>query len=358
MTRNVSALISLFSVLSFVLGPNAYAHDGSHPDLGASPVRAASHAPIGVMGDHRHKAGEWMVSYRYMQGGMDGLREGTNDRDPAAVLQSGGNAYRILPSSMTMKMHMLGAMYAPTDDVTLTLMGSYLDKEMTHTTYAGMMGSAVAGEFTTHSRGWGDLRFGALVKLWEKDAHSFHGNLSLSIPTGSIKERDTVLMPNGQYASRRMPYGMQLGSGTWDPTVGVTYNGRSGQLSWGSQYLATFRSGRNDEGYSLGDRHAFTGWAAYSPEPWFSLSARLAAHTQQEISGRDRQISGPVPTADPGNYGGEQADLFLGTNLAGQRGLLRNHRLGLEVGLPVYQDANGLQLERDWSVVIGYQYAF
>lgn len=109
MTRNVSALISLLSVLSFVLGPNAYAHDGSHPDLGASPVRAASHAPIGVMGDHRHKAGEWMVSYRYMQGGMDGLRQGTNDRDPAAVLQSGGNAYRILPSSMTMKMHMLGA---------------------------------------------------------------------------------------------------------------------------------------------------------------------------------------------------------------------------------------------------------
>ncbi|MBO6544122.1 MAG: transporter [Alphaproteobacteria bacterium] len=348
----------LYAVFAISITSEAMAHDGSHPDTVAPPVRAASHAPIGVMGDHMHKTGEWMVSYRYMQGGMEGLREGNDGRDPVQALQTGGNNYRILPTSMTMKMHMWGAMYAPTDTVTLTLMGAYLDKEMSHTTYAGMAGSAIGGEFTTHSRGWGDLKVGALTHLWKEGEHALHANMTLSIPTGSITEQDTVLMPNGQQASRRMPYGMQLGSGTWDPTIGATYNGRSDAWSWGAQYLATLRPGRNDEGYNLGNRHAVTAWSAYSFEPGLSLSARLAAHTQQQISGADRQIAGPVPTADPRNYGGEQADVFLGANIAGQSGLLRNHRLGVEVGLPVYRNLNGLQLERDWSVTIGYQYSF
>jgi len=30
-----------------------------------SSARPDGHAPIGVMGEHTHKAGEWMLSYRY-----------------------------------------------------------------------------------------------------------------------------------------------------------------------------------------------------------------------------------------------------------------------------------------------------
>lgn len=37
-------------------------------------VRADGHAPIGVMGDHTHAAGEWMFSYRYMRMEMGGQR--------------------------------------------------------------------------------------------------------------------------------------------------------------------------------------------------------------------------------------------------------------------------------------------
>ena len=72
----------LYAVFAISITSEAMAHDGSHPDTVAPPVRAASHAPIGVMGDHMHKTGEWMVSYRYMQGGMEGLREGNDGRDP------------------------------------------------------------------------------------------------------------------------------------------------------------------------------------------------------------------------------------------------------------------------------------
>ena len=46
---------------------------------------ALDHGPIGVMGDHRHNKGEWMVSYRYMHMDMQGVQIGTSDADPEGV---------------------------------------------------------------------------------------------------------------------------------------------------------------------------------------------------------------------------------------------------------------------------------
>ena len=40
-------------------------------------TRAITHAPIGVMGDHMHKQGEMMVSYRIMNMKMSGNLQGT-----------------------------------------------------------------------------------------------------------------------------------------------------------------------------------------------------------------------------------------------------------------------------------------
>ena len=49
--------------------------------------RPDSHAPIGVMGDHGHKAGEVMLSYRFMAIGMQGLQSGTSTVEIAEVLK-------------------------------------------------------------------------------------------------------------------------------------------------------------------------------------------------------------------------------------------------------------------------------
>ena len=42
----------------------------------AASMGASSHAPVGVMGDHHHKVGEWMLSYRYMAMEMEGNLDG------------------------------------------------------------------------------------------------------------------------------------------------------------------------------------------------------------------------------------------------------------------------------------------
>ena len=49
--------------------------------------RAIDHAPIGVMGDHYHGKGEWMVSLRHMRMSMAGNRDGTSDLTDGAIIK-------------------------------------------------------------------------------------------------------------------------------------------------------------------------------------------------------------------------------------------------------------------------------
>jgi len=358
-----------------------YAHDSGVPPGTAITVssdhhggiRADGHAPIGVMGDHMHKAGEFMLSYRFMHMDMAGNRIGTDEVSPEEIVTTVPNRFfgqpmqpqtlRVVPTEMPMNMHMFGAMYAPTDWITLMGMVNYIDKSMDHITFDGPMGNTRLGTFTTESEGFGDTSLTALIRLFDKprvDGNDHvHLNLGLSLPTGSITETDDILTPMGGTPTVRLPYSMQLGSGTFDLLPGITYTGRDGDFSWGAQYRATLRlEDENDEGYRRGHVHEATAWLAYQWEPWISTSLRVAGSSEGQIEGIDPNIMGPVQTADPDNYGGERVDLFAGVNLVGQNGDLRGHRLAFEVGAPVYQDLNGPQMETDWTLTVGWQKAW
>ena len=258
---------------------------------------------------------------------------------------------------MQMQMHMFGAMYGLSERVTLMAMLPYIEKTMDHITFQGGAGTNVLGGFETNSSGWGDVKLSALVGLAEWGSNSLHLNLGVSLPTGSTSEEDSILTPMGTRPTVRLPYAMQLGSGTYDLLPGITYNGGAGNTRWGAQLAGVIRTEKND-GYKLGDEARLTAWASYQPTPAVSFSGRIEGRTIGDISGRDSRIMGPVQTADPDNYGGDSVWLHAGINLIGQRGALRGHRLALEVGAPVYQDLNGPQLETDWMATLGWQLAF
>lgn len=40
------------------------------------------------------------------------------------------------------------------------------------------------------------------------------------------------------------------------------------------------------------------------------------------------------------------------------RGVLRDNRFGIEAGIPIYQRLTGPQLEADYRLIAGWQYAF
>ena len=85
---------------------------------------------------------------------------------------------------------------------------------------------------------------------------------------------------------------------------------------------------------------------------------RLTYVDERAIDGADPQIAAPVTTANPDNYGGERLDLGVGLNLVGQQGGMRGHRLALEYQSTVNQNTNGVQMEMQSMLMLGYQYAF
>ena len=351
--------------LALAAAPHAAAHEHD-----PSAPHAKDHAPIGVMGDHRHSKGEWMLSYRYMRMDMAGNRDGTDAISPDEIVTSVPNRFagqpmmpptlRVVPENMTMNMHMAGVMYGLTDRITLMGMVNWLSNEMDHITYQGGMGTNRLGGFTTESEGFGDTSLTAIIGLDDGSDPDRQVNLNVgfSLPTGSTTETSQVLTPMNMTPTLRLPYPMQLGSGTVDFKPALTVRKHSGQWSFGAQGAAVFPLGNNDEGYSRGDRYEVTSWIAYEAQPWISVSARLKGVSQSEIDGVDRAIMTPAQTADPDNYGGETLEALAGVNLVGQSGALRGHRLALEVGLPLYRDLNGPQLETDMTFTLGWQKAW
>ncbi|MEM9280978.1 MAG: transporter [Verrucomicrobiota bacterium] len=318
-------------------------------DVPWDPHRVDSHAPIGVMGDHMHHAGELMLSYRYMYMDMRRNYVGSDEVSARSQLSTPANGpFQIMPTDMRTEMHMYGAMYAPSDWLTLMAMMPIIDKSMNHLVVNG-------SQFTTRTNGIGDFKFGGLVKLFENGNTRAHLNLSLSAPTGSITETGFV-PPAGQVI--RLPYPMQLGSGTWDLMPGFTWLGQCGDFSWGSQLLGTVRLGENEESYALGDEITANIWGAVKLTDSVSTSLRLTGKSWGDIDGRDPLIRGPVPTANPDLRGGERIDVFAGINYYCQQGVFKGHRLAVEAGLPVYQDLDGPQLGMDWMITLGWQKAF
>ncbi len=321
------------------------------PAPGESPIdlwdagRPDSHAPIGVMGDHTHEAGEFMLSYRYMYMPMRSNYDGNDSVSDAAVLED----YMVVPTEMDMHMHMIGAMYAPTDWATFMFMAPYSYLSMDHLRRDGT-------RFSTESEGWGDLSLTGLFKVVDANRQRVHLHLGVGFPTGSVDEKDVVPGPG----LTQLPYPMQIGSGSWSIRPGVTYLGQADRCSWGAQVLGDIYLDDNDQGYRLGDTVNASIWAAYQLTEKLSSSLRLNGRHWEDISGAAKNLvipAGAVPTADPDLRGGSQLDVGVGFNYQ-FGGALAGNRLAVEALFPIYRDLDGPQLGSEWTLVAGWQFSF
>ena len=289
---------------------------------------------------HTHQRGEWMVGYSFMYMDMHGNRDGTNNLSPGDVLAEG---YMVTPTSMDMEMHMFNAMYGITDQLTAMVMLPYIRKSMDHLRMDGV-------RFTTESRGIGDVSMMGLYDLYRDGPHRLIGVLGVSFPTGSISESDNLPgMPAG--ASTRLPYPMQLGSGTFDLLPGMTYLGQTLGWQWGLHSDGTVRLDENKYDYRLGNAYEVSGWGARKITKWASGSIRLVWDQWFDIHGADSVlIPAMVPTADPNLRAGQRLTVMLGVNVFAEEGRLKGLRGTIEGGIPTYQHLDGPQLEMDWTL--------
>ena len=315
--------------------------------------RPDAHAPIGVMGDHLHAKGGFMVSLRYMNMQMKGNKSGSSSIEDATIY----NSYMVAPQKMSMDMYMLGVMYAPTNKLTLMLMQNFVKNDMDLTAKMMMMGSPMPmfTKFSTSSTGLGDLKLGGLYSVYAKGNNSIHLNASLSIPVGSITEKDDTPM----MANAKLPYRMQLGSGTYDVSLGATFKGNTESISWGVQPIFLFRTGTNDSGYTLGNNQQVNIWGAYKVSNSISVSARVLGINEQKISGVDAMLNPMmIPTANTLNYGGKRINSYVGCNVSfPQTSILKDVRVGLEAGLPIYENYNGIQMNEEMTFNLGLKYS-
>ena len=300
---------------------------------------AAPDAPIGIMGHHMHPQGEWMVSYSYMQMDMEGFRDGT-DRVATPLV-----GYAVTPTGMDMDMHMLGAMYGYSDKLTLMAMLPVVSTSM------DMTMNMTSAQFTTNASGVGDLKLTALFQT----GNHWVSSVGLNLPTGSIDETDaTPTNPDMQ-----LPYPMQLGSGSYEISLGTTYIKMYGNNSWGNKADVIVRLNDNDRDYKLGNSVAISSWYSYGVTDKSTVSARLKLSDWGNISGEDADLAGMVamnmsPMVFANLRAGTRADVLLGYNYQLTQAVL----VGLEVGVPVYQNLDGPQMETDLTLQAGVQYEF
>ncbi len=320
-------------------------YTGSRPD---------GHAPIGVMGDHTHGKGEFMFSYRFMYMAMEGSRIGSSSISDADVVSSEGKNFVITPTEMPMQMHMLGMMYAPTSRITLMAMLPILSSSMDHLARNG-------NTFSTSSSGIGDVSIGGMWLFHKGESTRTHANLSVRIPTGSIDAMDVT--PASAPNEAVLPYPMQLGSGTVDIEPGITELGQSGDWSYGAQGKYLLRFGENSAEYKIGNKLSLTAWGARKLSDLISASLRADFTSLGDIDGADARFAGAVenrmvPTVFSELRAGKRLDLILGTNIElPKTSVLKGLRWALELGVPVYQNLDGPQLETDLVVTTGLQYA-
>lgn len=315
-------------------------------------ARPDGHAPIGVMRDHVHKKGEYMLSYRYDYMSMKGNKQNSDSISTQDIL--GNNGYMMSPSEMDMRMHMVGAMYGVTNNLTTMIMGSFISTKM-------KMVNSMNNDSTTKEdvSGFGDTSIDAMYNFFKDKSSHAQLNLGISIPTGSIKRNE---------GGSRVAYVMQPGSGSYEFNPGLSYSGFQDSYSYGAQLNGKFRLNTNNSGYKLGDVYNTTFWTAKKMNEAFSLSSRLSYTITEKTDGYDRAIrtehgsmmsTMPMgPTTNATFSGGKRLDFLLGANFIVPSGALKGHRLAIEAGTPLYQKVNGIQMKNRYNITLGWQKSF
>ena len=339
MRTRASGVLALAAVLTAAPALTAQDYDwrGDRPD---------GYAPIGVWNDFVLSEGQVQFGYRLGVDNLDGLKAGEFEVGILDVL----DVFASTPISSQTLTHVFSAAYSPVARVSLIAQVpiqmidvDQLDRELFL--------------YSSQSNSIGDIRVDALASVYQVGPYRAHASAGISVPTGSI---DAEGAQPGSTADSRLPYTLQVGSGTLDLHPGLTFQAMNEHGSVGLQASGTVRMGENDQGYTLGNRVGVAGWAGFLVSDQVSISARINYQQWQSVSGSDATfdaardaIENPLVFTEL--TGGSRLDLPIGMNIVLNEGPLAGHRIGVEWVLPISQDLDGPQLQPNWGVNFGWQ---
>ncbi len=344
----------------------------AHAYLGLCCAKCGGNMPMNIPGGGVPETHEFRFKIQPMFMRMQGLRSGASNVDGASLLGmpvmmgKPTGKFMAVQENMNMSMLNLAAGYSFTDDFFAGVMAMYQDNRMDMRFSSMMTTMTGRAGYTMKSHGLADTMLMTKYRLYADDPLIPTREVSLfagaSLPTGSISKRNTT-HPLAVRQQELLPYGMQLGSGTVDPMLGLLYQGSSSPWWWGVDATWTGRLYDNSRNYRLGDVWRVDAYAMNQLRYDFLWQAQLNFEQKGRIRGEaDEAVSGfsgrathgdpnspyMTPLWDPRNYGGTKLSLTLGVQW--QPAPL--HILDLSVRLPLWQRLNGVQLKDQYGVML------
>lgn len=203
--------------------------------------------------------------------------------------------------------------------------------------------SSAGPRFSRGTRGIGDLQLFGRYTAYRDDAPGRTFRIApfagIKVPTGDDDERDQL---------GRLPQAVQLGSGSWDPFLGIIVTWQT--LDHQIDAQLAYRANTEHDGFAFGDELRFDASIQHRLWPrelgagvpgflYGVLEANLIHQDKNRLDGID----------DP-NSGGTTFLLAPGLQYVTKRWVIE-----AIVQLPVAQDLNGTALEQRFTVLAGFR---
>ena len=353
MLRNKVVFFLSFIMLSWVSVAQAY--------IGLCCAHCGGNMPLNIFGGGIPEPKEFRFKLSQMIMEMGPLRDGTDEISNDDLIGSAnGTNFPALPTNMQMYMTMIGAAYSFSDDFAVMGMTSYIENTM-------RMNLNNGNDFTMTSGGVGDITLLAKYRAYADDnlvpTNQVSVLFGLSLPSGSINKKFSN-HTNDTFNGSLLPFKMQLGSGTVDPIIGLTYQGSRDPFWWGFNTQLEGHIYDNEQGYRRAQELRYDFYAMKQVHDKVVVHAQLNGWYEGKFSDEayDVRVSGAghnalstannlvSPLFDPDNYGGHKLHFGLGVQFQP----LPLHVMELTASVPIHQDLNGPQLQDNWMVQFTY----
>ncbi|MGK0293647.1 MAG: hypothetical protein ACI9U1_002049, partial [Porticoccaceae bacterium] len=303
-------------------------------------------------------ASPWTLATHFKVMEFDGYLDGTQSLNNGEVLWDGPRGveprtaknFPVVPTVITQKAVIFALGYKLSSQWQGSLLVPYIHQETDHI-------SSVPGysNFKIETSGIGDISAVAHYR-WNSSYEGVWGfSFGVSLPTGSIDEEGDTPRPTAD-DKEQLPYTMQLGSGTYDFPFAINYQHDTGAHDINVGLSAKIRIGTNDRNYRLGNNYGLNGRYQFNLSPRLQPFIGLDFEYSEKIHGQDDSLIipglpvSPYPASitNPELFGGKKINLGLGLLWS----VVKNFKLKLEIGLPVYQNLNGPQPKENWQTTI------
>ena len=193
--------------------------------------------------------------------------------------------------------------------------------------------------------GVGDTVLAVVKPIMTKGSFMLITDLGLSVPTGSIDEKNV----NDPTRKTHYAYNMQMGSGTFDGVFGATALYLQPSYQLGSHLGTTLRTGTlNDNGYRLGNQYKLDVWVDRPLQ--YGLTPRVVGYYRYKdaIGGRDNTFGRNQLVEF---YHHSQINWDMSAALKYDYHLAPKVALNAEAGIPFAQDSQNYD-----NVVVSTQY--